>query len=212
MNFFKKIFNKDESPRQVTEVTALLKGDVIALSDSFALPETLRQQEFIISSVNSYEYEHDVQTEWVLTGSNNNELYLSIDIDDQIYLKFALKISHDDIESLFDLDAFSEIFNEPGTAFLDKKEDTHLTQGWTSPQYQQRTYAKVGYFHRKDHRTEELSAFEGKEAGEAFELYTLLDEKQERGIELEVWEDGDTDVFLTFYRPSTDITSMYPGS
>lgn len=212
MNFFKKIFNKEEAPRQLTQVENLLKGDVIALSDSFALPENLRQQEFIVDSVSSYEYERDVQTEWVLKGGNNIELYLSLDSDDQVYLKFALKVSHDDIATLFDLDAFAEIFNDPGNAFLTKKEDSALTQGWTSPEYQQNTFAKVGYFHRKDHRTEELSAFEGKESGEAFELYTLLDENQGRGIELEVWEDGDTDVFLTFYRPTTDITSMYPGS
>lgn len=212
MNFLKKIFNKEEPARQLTQVQDLLKGDVIGLSDSFALPTSLRQQEFIVDSVSSYEYENDVQTEWVLKGGNNIELYLSIESDDEVYLKFALKVTHDDISILFDLEAFAEIFNEPGNAFLDKKLDTPLTEGWTSPQYQQNTFAKVGYFHRKDHRTEELSAFEGKDAGEAFELYTLLDEAQNKGIELEVWEDGDTDVFLTFYRPTTDIVSMYPGS
>ena len=47
---------------------------------------------------------------------------------------------------------------------------------------------------------------------EQFELYQLLDRDESKGLELEVWSDGDTDVFLTMYRPLSDIVDMYPGS
>ncbi|MDT0603611.1 hypothetical protein [Thalassotalea castellviae] len=212
MSFFKKIFNKDETARQVNQAKDLLKGDIIVLTDSFALPENLRNQQFQVSEINSYEYENQVDTEWVLTGNDDTELYLTLDIDDKTYLKFSLKIQHDNVETLFDLDEFSTIFEEPGQAFLTRKTDSHLSQGWTSEQYQQSQFSTVGYFHRKDHRSESLSAYEGKDAGEQFELYQLLDKDQSRGIELEVWQDGDTDVFLTIYRPTTDIIDMFPGS
>lgn len=212
MSFFKKIFNKDQPQRQVTKVQDLNVGDIIVLTDSFALPEALRSQQFQVSAVNSYEFEHQTDLEWVLTGNDDNELYLSLDIDDKTYLKFSVKIQHQDVETLFDLDEFATIFDEPGQAFLTKQSDSSLTDGWTSAEYQQSVYAKVGYFHRKDHRCETLSSYEGKDAGEPFELYQLLDEQQGRGIELEVWQDGDTDVFLTLYRPTHDIIDMYPGS
>lgn len=216
MSFFKKIFNKTEAPRQLSQVQDLLKGDIIVLSDSFALPENLRQQEFQVTAVNTYEFEHENQLEWVLKGRNNQSLSLSLDCDDKAYLKFALQISHDDVACLFDLDEFSVIFDEC-KALLTKKADNASTSGWTSERYQQyehkpEEFAQMGYFHRKDHRSEEISAFEGKEAGEPFELYTLFDEAQSKGIDLEVWQDGDTDVFLTLYRPTTDIIDMYPGS
>lgn len=212
MSFFKKIFSKDEPQRQITQVSDLVKDDIIVLTDSFALPESLRSQQFQVKAVNSYEYEHSVDTEWVLLGTNNIELFLTLDVDDNIYLKFALKVQHHDVESLFDLDAFATIFDEPGDAILTRQQDTDLTAGWTSEQYQQTTFAKVGYFHRKDHRTTSLSSYEGKDAGEQFELYQLLDSDESKGIELEVWQDGDTDVFLTYYRPTTDIIDMFPGS
>jgi len=212
MNFFKKIFNKDESVRKISKVQELNTGDIIVLTDSFALPENIRNKQFQVSTVNSYEYEHKTETEWVLIGTDDTELYLSLDIDDKIYLKLALKIQHEDVETLFNLDEFSTIFDEPGHAFLTKQSDSSLTNGWSADQYQQSIYAKVGYFHRKDHRSENLSSYEGKEAGEQFELYQLLDQDQSRGVELEVWQDGDTDVFLTYYRPTTDIVDMYPGS
>ncbi len=213
MSFFKNIFNKEQpKQRQLNSPSQLKVNDIIVLSDSFALPEMLRAKQYQVTAVNCYEFEHNVQTEWVLKNDQNQTLYLTLDIDDETYLKFALEIEHEDVETLFDLDDFATIFEEPGEAFLEKKQDTEHTKQWTSEQYQQCIFAQVGYFHRKDNRSESLSSYEGKEAGEQFELYQLLDQDESRGIDIEVWEDGDTDVFLTLYRPLTDIVDMYPGS
>jgi len=213
MNFLKKIFNKTANePRKLTKVNQLLIGDIIVLTDSFALPEALRGQEFQIKAVNSYEIENKVQTEWALVGANALEIFLSLEVDDITELKLSLKIQHEDVESLFDLDSFSEVFDEPGQAFLDKQKDTSLTDMWTSAQYQQSVFAKVGYFHRKDHRSENLSSYEGKDSGEQFELYSLYNKDQSKGIDVEVWQDGDTEVCLTLFRPLSDIIDMYPAS
>ena len=213
MSFLKKIFNKtEETQRKLTDVSQLLVGDIIVLTDSFALPEILRNQQLQVTAVNSYEYEHNTQSEWTLQGSNELLLFLSLDVDDVTELKFGLKIEHEDVETLFDLDSFSAIFDEPGEAFLDRKADNNLTTSWSSEQYQQSTFAKVGFFHRKDHRSENISAYEGKDSGEQFELYSLYNEDQSKGIDIEVWQDGDTEVFLTLFRPLTDIIDMYSAS
>ncbi|AOW77868.1 hypothetical protein A3Q34_14055 [Colwellia sp. PAMC 20917] len=212
MSFLKRLFKKKEDERQVNSAEELKIKDIIVLTDSFALPESLRKQQFQVSAINCYEFENNTQTEWVLQGANNLELYLTIESDDKTYLKFALKIQHQDIESLFDLDEFATVFDEPGEAFLERKSDSLLTSGWSSSQYQQQVFAKVGYFHRRDNRSESLSAYEGNEAGEQFELYSLLDEEQSRGIDIEVWQDGDTDLFITLYRPTSDIIDIFPGS
>ncbi len=206
------MFGKKEKQRTLSSARDLNTGDIIALTDSFALPELLRSQQFQVTSVNSYEYENSTQTEWALTGDNDQEVFLSLDIDDKTFLKFALKVEHQDIETLFDLDEFSTLFDESGQAFLNRQQDNNKTINWTSEQYQQSIYAKVGYFHRKDHRSQTLPSHESKDSGEQFELYQLLDQDQNRGLEVEVWQDGDTDVFLSIYRPLTDIIDMYPGS
>jgi hypothetical protein len=212
MSFLKRLFKKQADERQVNSAEELKIKDIIVLTDSFALPEALRTQQFQVSAINCYEFESNTQTEWVLQGENNLELYLTIEKDDQTFLKFALKIQHEDIESLFDLDEVATVFDEPGEAFLERKSDSSLTSGWSSSQYQQQVFSKVGYFHRKDNRTESLSAYEGNESGEQFELYSLLDEEQSRGIDIEVWQDGDTDLFITLYRPTSDIVDIFPGS
>ncbi len=212
MSFFKNIFKKPTQERKLNNVEDLTLGDIIVMSDSFGLPTALRAQEFQVSAVNSYEFEHKTQVEWVLLGSNDIELYLTLDVDDKTYLKFSLKILHQDVESLFDLDQFSEIFDEPGQAQLTRLADSDNTSGWSSELYQQSSFAQVGYFHRKDYRKDALSAYEGKDSGEQFELYSLFNEDQDKGIDVEVWQDGDTEVFLTLFKPTTDIVDMYPGS
>lgn len=214
MSFFKNIFNKDnkQEQRKLTHVNQLLVGDIIVLTDSFALPETLRNQQLQVTAVNSYEYEQETQTEWTLQGTNDLLLFLTLDVDDSTELKFALKIEHEDVETLFDLDSFSQVFDEPGNAFLERQADNNLTTSWSSEQYQQSVFAKVGFFHRKDHRSENLSVYEGKDSGEQFELYTLYNEDQSKGVDIEVWQDGDTEVFLTLFRPLTDIIDMYSAS
>ena len=212
MSFFKNIFKKEKEQRKLTQVNQLLVGDIIQLTDSFALPETLRCQQFQVTAVTSYEFENSTQTEWSLSGRSDLVLFLALEVDDVSELKFSIKIEHEDVESLFDLDEFSEVFSEPGNAFLTKQQDTDLTSAWTSDEYQQSVFSRIGFFHRKDHRSEKLSEYEGKDSGEQFELYTLLDKEQDKGIDIEVWQDGETEVFLTLYRPVTDIIDMFPGS
>jgi len=213
MSFLKKIFNKEtQTQRKLTHVNQLLVGDLIVLTDSFALPKVLQGQQFQVTAVNSYEYEQNTQTEWTLQGNDDLAIFLSLEIDDNTELKFSLKVEHDDIETLFNLDNFSQIFDEPGQAFLNRLRDNDVTTTWSSDQYQQSIFAKVGYFHRKDHRSEDLSAYEGKDCGEQLELYTLYNQDQSKGLDVEVWQDGDTDVFLTLFRPLTDIIDMYPAS
>ncbi|MFT5635721.1 MAG: hypothetical protein ACI89T_001175 [Cognaticolwellia sp.] len=212
MSFFKNIFKKPTQERKLNNVKELTLGDIIVMSDSFGLPTALRAQEFQVTAVNSYEFEFKTQAEWVLQGNDNIELYLTLDVDDKTFLKFSLKILHQDVETLFDLEQFAEVFDEPGQAQLARIADSNTTSGWSSELYQQSSYAEVGYFHRKDYRKDALSAYEGKDSGEQFELYALFDEEQDKGLDIEVWQDGDTEVFLTLFRPTTDIVDMYPGS
>lgn len=212
MSFLKNVFGKKETQRAVTSVKDLQIKDMISLTDSFGIPECLRNQQFQVTAINSYEFEHSTQTEWVLSGNSDFELFLTLEVDDKTYLKFSLKIEHHDVETLFDLDQFSTLFDEPGNAELTRQSDNDFTTGWSDAYYRQYLFAKVGFFHRKDNRSQNLSPYQGSDAGEQFELYTLFNEEQSKGIDVEVWDDGDTDVFLTLYRPLTDIVDMYPGS
>ncbi|MDN3651949.1 hypothetical protein QWY77_04100 [Thalassotalea ponticola] len=211
MNFFKKLFAQPNKQRTIGDVEELQINDIIVFDDSFALPQLLRSQQFMVSAVNSYEYEYHTDTEWVLRGSSQTNVYLSVDNDDERYLKLSVKLAESDVAELFDLDQFADVF-EQGECLIDKQNDNALTEGWTCQQYRRSTFAKVGYFHRQDHRSTALGQYQGEAQGEPFELYQLEGSNDKFGVDIEVFEDGDTDVLVHIYRPLTDIKDMFPGS
>ncbi|WOH39375.1 hypothetical protein RI844_09150 [Thalassotalea fonticola] len=213
MSFFKKLFNKDSiEPRQLNQPKDLMIKDIIIFSDSFALPENLRNKQFQVANINTHEFEHKQITEWQLDGSAEQQIYLSLEQGQQQYLKLTMKVSDSCVEGLFNLDEFSEVFEAPGNALLNRLCETSQTAGWTSEQYQQTAFAQMGYFHRKDHRLNKPSEFEGEDSGEAFEFYSLRGVDDQYSVDIQIWQDGDTDVFVNLYRPTSDIKEYYPGS
>ncbi|MDF0533137.1 hypothetical protein PY479_02450 [Shewanella sp. A32] len=215
MSLFGKLFGKDAPvTRQLAQPMDLRVGDMVTLDDSFALPPQLRGQQFRVEAVNTYEYEHSQEPEFVLKGNSGDAVYMGLEQDDETWLAFSIKLHRSQVEALFDLDAFAEIFEEPGKATLNTMPLTAATEPyaqWLADAYHQVAFAQFGYFHRQDYRHGKPSQFMENNPGDAFEAYELLDGDESRAIDIEVYQDGDTDVLLTLYRPLTDIREYWPG-
>lgn len=216
MGFFGKLFgNDDETPaRKLNHPSQLNVGDMITLDDSFALPPQLRGQQLRVELVNTYEFEREHTPEWVLKGKLGDTLFMGLDDDDEVWLSFSIKLPRADVEALFDMDAFAEIFAEPGEAELTPlplTKDTEIFEQWLGERYYQTGFARFGYFHKKDYRNGKPSQYVEDNPGEPFESYELLDSQESHAIEIEVYEGGDTDVMLTLYRPLSDIREYWPG-
>lgn len=208
MGFFGKLFgsSNDKPKRTLDKPEQLQVGDIITLDDSFALPALLRGQSLEIKQINTYEYELNKSTEWVLQGPTDDVLFLSLENDDVQSLVFSLKISRDIVGQIFDLDQFSEMFDEPGNAELTVTDIPAQLNQWLGQTYRQTEFAQFGYFHNVDYRHQNLSA----NGGESFERYGAQTDDEVYGIEAEVYEGGDTDVVLTIQRPITDIRQYWP--
>lgn len=216
MGFLNRLFGKKEEPkRQLDHPSKLNKGDMISLDDSFALPPQLRGQQLRVETVNTYEYQRKQQTEWVLKGHSGDAIFLSLDEDDETYLALSIKVSRGQVEQFFDLDQFSEIFEEAGKAELDTQalsSELNDYEQWLSPHYHQVTSGSFGYFHRQDYRGLRPPQDADGATGEPFESYQLLDDDEDKAVDVEVYESGETDVMLTLYRPLSDIREYWPGA
>lgn len=211
MGFFGKLFggsSKEATKRSLDKPEQLQTGDIITLDDSFALPALLRGQSLEIKQVNTYEYEHSKSVEWVLQGSTDDILFLSLENDDVQTLVFSLKISRDIVGQLFDLDTFSQMFDEPGNAQLTAKAAPEAFNQWMTNDYRQCEFAQFGYFHSLDHRHQNLNASQG----DSFERYSVESDDEKFGLEAEVYEGGETDVVLSIHRPVSDIRQYWPKS
>ena len=119
MGFLSGLFGKKEAPkRQLDHPNKLLKGDMITFDDSFALPTQLRGQQLKVEAIHTYEYQRSQLCEFLLRGHSGTAIYLSYVQEDESYLSISMKINRAVVEQLFDLDAFAEIFEEPGKATL----------------------------------------------------------------------------------------------
>ncbi len=208
---FGKWFGKKAAPeRQIQSPLELQVGDMIQLNDSFALPAELRGKMLQVTEVNTQEFERQHGPEFILKGDLQGLVYLSLDQDDELELCFSRRISRDQVDALFGLDAFGTLFEEPGEAQLDAKAVAEL-DGWHGDHYVQDSYAVMGYFHRQDYRGSQPPAYEGRDAGEPFEYYGLGSPDERYRVEVEVYEGGETDVSLTLVRPLSDIRGYFPG-
>ncbi|GLS83201.1 hypothetical protein [Paraferrimonas haliotis] len=213
MSFFKKLFGgKDEpAPRQLNHPSALNQGDMIVLDDSFALPPQLRGQQLKVEAVHCYEYKHQRSPEWLLRGSGTHLIFLGVENDDQEYLTLSIKLTRAEVESLFDMEAFADVFEEDVRAELQPESSDPELSGWFAGHYRKTDHADFGYFHRQDYRQSPPPQDSNLNHGEAFEGYQLVNDEDTHAIDIEVYENGETDVLLTLYRPVSDIREYWPS-
>ncbi|WP_341501889.1 hypothetical protein [Gallaecimonas sp. GXIMD4217] len=208
--FGKWFGNKAAPERQIQRPQELQVGDMIQLTDSFALPGELRGKMLQVTEVNTQEFEREHGPEFILKGDQPGLLYLTLDQDDETWLCFSKRISREQVDALFGLEAFGALFEEPGEAQLEARALPAL-DGWHGDHYVQDAFAQMGYFHRQDYRGGQPPAHEGRDAGEPFEYYGLGSADERYRVEVEVYEDGETDVSLTLVRPLSDIRGYFPG-
>ncbi|RJG40096.1 hypothetical protein [Motilimonas pumila] len=214
MSFLKKLFGKpaEKIGRELSHPQALQVGDLLQMSDSFALPEAFRKQQFELLEVQTQEFEFRQQSRLICRGASQQDVFLLLDEKDRDHVGLSVLLRRADVEALFDMDAFAEIFDEPGSANL-----TPLTQDspfgpMIANNYVQQDFATQGYFHDQDYRGQKPPAFTDQAHGRQFEYFALFGEQEMRWLEIYVFENGDTDVYLTLKRPVTDIAELWPKS
>lgn len=214
MSFLSKLFGKKPAPtRELKHPSQLIKGDIITLDDSFALPMQLKGQQFQVDNINCYQYQHEIEPEWVLSSSQGHTIYMTLEQDDELRLLFNLKLTKAQIDELFDLDQFSQIFAQPHQSFSQLLNLTSATRtalgDWLTSDYHQTSFAEYGYFHRQ--RSHHELKMQPNLTGEAVEFYQLTDQQNQFVISIEVYEDGTTEVCLGRRRPLTDIREYWPA-
>lgn len=211
MGFFKSLFAKKQPPatRTLTKPADLQLNDIFTLSDSFALPQAMRKQQLQVIDINTLEFKHEHYPQIVGQGSGQQLVYLSFPDNPKKLVKFSLLLTRNDVQALFDLDAFSDIFDAPGNARLTPLSNTHNYADMVAEEYIQQEFMVTGYKHQLDYRGKTPPQYTEEQHGREFEFYSLEGGHGERFIEIFIFENGDTDVYLSFLRPANEITELW---
>lgn len=212
MGWLKSIFSSDKKPtRKLEHPKALVIGDVIGFSDSFGLPELLRKQNFKVDKVATYAYNHQNITELTLFGNTETPLFLAVEENDTEWLNLSIKLTPAQVDQLFSLDQFSQIFDSghQHNTLKPIKEVAEFDR-WVSDLYEQITAELPAYYIKGDYRGKTVpnSAYD---EGEELRYYALEGMDGKGSVEIEVYDGGDTEVSLTIRRPITDINELFMG-
>lgn len=207
-NFFK---SKKEPERQLNHASELKKGDMFTVIDSFAYPSWLKGQSLRVIDIQTYQYQHSSDTEFVLETNSGQVVFLQIEQDDgEEFANFSIKIQRDEVEQIFGLDDFARIFDEESLTNIQVQNTPERFTQFLAKSYQQTESPYVCYFHNKDFRGQSLPRYE-QEGGEPCEMICLASPDEGHGLNIEIWDGGETEVSLTLTRPITDIVDLFPG-
>ena len=207
----RKLFRRGGSEADTRRVEGpgdLRAGDLLTFKHRLALPPSVQGQTFEVSSVSTYEFEDGLHPELTLDGAEGGRIHLAFAERDVSELCLSRNVPRGDVLKLFDETAFAALWEED---FVDLDVMTALPEyeGWLGERYSQVKKWTEGYYHDRDRRGEDVSRYQ--DDGEEFRSHECEDATGRFGVTVEVWADGDTDVFLEVNVPPDVIESMWPG-
>ncbi|WP_019613572.1 hypothetical protein [Psychromonas ossibalaenae] len=211
MSFFKSLFAKKQPvpTRVLTHPNELQENDIFTFGDSFSLPLAMRKQQLQVTDIQTIEFKHEHYAKITAQGGGPQQIYLSFPRNPQKLVKFSLLLNRNDVETLFDLDDFSEIFEQPGNARLKPIITKHDYADMVADEYIQQDFMTTGYLHQEDYRTTVPPQYNEDKHGQEFEFYSLEGGQGQRFIDIFIFENGDTDVYLSFLRSANEIAELW---
>jgi len=210
MGFFKSVFSKKEpetTARSLDHASELQPKDIVKFG--FAAQSLISNQTFKVYKVQTLDTggEQKKKTLFFLQG-NENKLRLSVR-DDQA--EVALQLYPDDVAQLFDVDAFVHMLDPDSGVhhMLESVGESNDFSGWLGKVYRQEA-GQNAYFYDQDYR-QRLMPTNG-EAGQAFSYYYLISDDRQYALEVQVFDGGQTNVYLMVYLPLNKIEELWPAA
>ncbi|MBV7314690.1 hypothetical protein [Shewanella sp. NIFS-20-20] len=210
MGFLSKWFKKREPElRQIHSLKQLQLGDMITLDDSFGLPPPLRSQTLVLEHVYCDEYQHTIDAIYWFKNQQGHAFRL---VEHKDHLLLWLSLTRAQVEQVFAMDDFSEIFEPQGAMPLTPQSLSNLPQltPWIGQQYHRISFAEFGYLHHQDYRQQRPPQSDDHQGGQPFERYFLESSDEQHALLVQVMSSGETEVYLGIVRPQTDIQEFWP--
>jgi len=214
VSFFKSIFSSeaDEPPaRRLEHPKNLQVGDIAKFG--FAAQAAISNQSFVIEDVHSYDLGGEQKRKTVFTTENSDGCLLrlaAVKERQQERLEIAIPLLPDDVQQIFDMDAFIDLLDpETGTHHvLERIAEVEEFDGWVAPVYRQEQ-GHNAYFYEKDYRG--LSLPKDADEGTAFSYYLLVSDDRDYALEVQVFDGGQTEVYLLAYLAPEKIEELWPA-
>lgn len=208
ISLFKKGKKKDQ--RSLTGPEDLQTGDIIVLKERRSLPLELQGLQLEVTHVGTYQYSDGMKKELTLRSVDDKTYFLSVnENDDGPGLCFSIKVSRKAVLAIFDEDEFGQLW-EPDYVTLQVNNKPEKYAAWLSDDYKQDVCEAEGYYYDRDCADKPPSDLQDDD-GEEFRYHECTSMQDDNySLSVEVWADGDTEVFLEVTTPVDVIAEMWP--
>jgi hypothetical protein len=205
---FKNLFSKNkEDTRKLEKPEQLRAGDILVFKYREVLPVHVREKNMAVEKVAGYEYEGGVSKEITLKDEDGNVFFMAISKEDgEEELCLSVQISRQDTLTLFSEDAIAHLW-EAEFVTLEAQAEIPQLDGWYTGKYHQTIKEQPAYYYSQDPQDQDLTLLDD---GEELRYHECEGQDDRFGVNVEVWSDGSTDIYLQVYCPSDVIQEMWP--
>lgn len=205
-DLFKSVFGGGSSSagaaRELAKPSDLRTGDFVTFD--FTEQTELSGKRFWLESARMLEFDADVPSRVIYAmEGNSGEIYgLSpLRRDGRETVAVSRRLKRAEVYALFGEEAIGEVIEEGFSEVVAKSVPPGL-EGWTAAKYYEHEDAIPAC------STPENAADDGERE---LDYYILEDDQETKAVELEVYQSGETDIYLTVYLPASAIKEMWPG-
>ncbi len=208
---FKIFQKKNETLRNLTKPEELKIGDIVVLKERRSLPPELQGQQLEVSHVGTYQYASCIEKEFTLRSADSTSYYMSVnDNDGDPLLCFTIKVPRKSVLNIFDEDEFAGLWEEEFVN-LEVRSKPEQYAPWLTDCYHQNIKEEEGYFYDYD-CADQLRTRSTDDDGEEFRRHECEgDPSDSHSLVVEVYDDGETDVFLEISTPLDVIDELWPN-
>ncbi len=209
---FRRLFggrSDDKAPaREVSNAWDLRPGDFLKMG--YAAPEGLSDAELQVSKVHALDLGGAGRLRRVLTlDGGGGEFMLWRGEDGKLAL--ARLLPRKQVEQLFDIDEFAQLFDHDETPnlVLERTSEPAELDGWTASLYRQEA-AQEAYIQDHDPATTEFDGTVTDDA-QAIDFYRLVGDERRFALEAQVFDGGRTDVIAIALVGHSAVAELWPA-
>ena len=208
-SYFKK---KKGSLRTLSNPAELKIGDIVALKERRSLPPELQGQQLEVTHVGTYQYSSSIEKEFTLRSADSTSYYMSVDDNDgDPILCFTNKIPRESVLEIFNEDEFARLW-EPEFINLKVQSKPEQYASWLTDNYHQIIKDEEGYYYNHD-CTEKPPSRRIDDDGEELRYHECEGAPDNnRSLIVEVFGNGETNVFLEVSTPLDVIDELWPNA
>jgi hypothetical protein len=186
---------KERAARSVSSFSDLHVNDLVIFKPREVLPAGISDETLTVEKIGTYDYQGELRSDFTLRHASGQRFSAGYDSDEDT-ITLGRKLKRSEVLNIFNEDEFADIF-DGGLGQVNLRASAESIpdslQLWIDEAYERSVSEGIAYYYESDRRDVGVSAHEDE--SQQFTYFELEGENDRNSISIEIWSDGETDVY-----------------